>query len=54
MTTSQSQSLSSQLEIDQQKVTQNLINYVENFKFPYINDINNYERLLKIGQGTFG
>uniref|UniRef100_A0A914V526 Protein kinase domain-containing protein n=1 Tax=Plectus sambesii TaxID=2011161 RepID=A0A914V526_9BILA len=41
-------------ELDQQKVTQPLINYVENVHFPYINDFNNYERIVKIGQGTFG
>lgn len=41
-------------ELDQQKVTQALINYVENAHFPYINDFNNYERIVKIGQGTFG
>uniref|UniRef100_A0A0K0CTJ9 Protein kinase domain-containing protein n=1 Tax=Angiostrongylus cantonensis TaxID=6313 RepID=A0A0K0CTJ9_ANGCA len=26
----------------------------QEFKFPYINDVSNYEKLLKIGQGTFG
>ncbi|VDL87375.1 unnamed protein product [Nippostrongylus brasiliensis] len=44
-------------EMDRQKVkfvTNSLIKYVEDFKFPYISDVSNYEKLLKIGQGTFG
>ncbi|KAK5964575.1 hypothetical protein GCK32_010835 [Trichostrongylus colubriformis] len=41
-------------EMDRQKVNPSLIKYVEDFKFPYISDVSNYEKLLKIGQGTFG
>lgn len=40
--------------MNRQKVTPELINYMENFKFPFINDVTNYEKLVKIGQGTFG
>uniref|UniRef100_F1KZW2 Cell division protein kinase 9 n=1 Tax=Ascaris suum TaxID=6253 RepID=F1KZW2_ASCSU len=40
--------------MNRQKVTPELINYVENFKFPFINDVSNYEKIAKIGQGTFG
>lgn len=36
------------------QVNQSLIKYIEEFKFPYISDVSNYEKLLKIGQGTFG
>ena len=28
--------------------------YMENFKFPYIDEVNKYEKLGKIGHGTFG
>lgn len=36
------------------KVTQQLLSYIDNFKFPFISDVHNYEKLAKIGQGTFG
>ncbi|KAJ1361526.1 P-TEFb-associated cyclin-dependent protein kinase Cdk9 [Parelaphostrongylus tenuis] len=36
------------------EVNPSLIKYIEEFKFPYISDVSNYEKLLKIGQGTFG
>lgn len=36
------------------QVTRQLQEYMDNFKAPYINDVQNYERLQKIGQGTFG
>ncbi|CAJ0594200.1 unnamed protein product [Cylicocyclus nassatus] len=41
-------------EMDRQKVNPALIKYIEEFKFPYITDVSNYEKLIKIGQGTFG
>ena len=28
--------------------------YMENFKFPYIDEVNKYEKVGKIGHGTFG
>lgn len=28
--------------------------YDDNFNYPYCQDINKYEKLCKIGQGTFG
>ena len=28
--------------------------YTENYKFPYINEVNKYEKMGKIGHGTFG
>ena len=28
--------------------------YMENYKFPYIDEVNKYEKLGKIGHGTFG
>lgn len=31
-----------------------LLTYIDSFHFPYLNDVTNYEKLLKIGQGTFG
>ena len=40
--------------LDRCKITPQLLNYVEHFKYPYVNDVVMYERLLKIGQGTFG
>ncbi|VDN51387.1 unnamed protein product [Dracunculus medinensis] len=36
------------------QVTPELIQYVDSFKFPYMNDVSKYEKLTKIGQGTFG
>uniref|UniRef100_A0A914EKZ1 Protein kinase domain-containing protein n=1 Tax=Acrobeloides nanus TaxID=290746 RepID=A0A914EKZ1_9BILA len=36
------------------KITPQLLNYIDNFKYPYISDVSCYEKLLKIGQGTFG
>ncbi|VDM56226.1 unnamed protein product [Angiostrongylus costaricensis] len=50
----QSTSQALEEEMERQKVTPTLIKYIEEFKFPYINDVSNYEKLLKIGQGTFG
>ncbi|VDM99790.1 unnamed protein product [Thelazia callipaeda] len=35
-------------------VTPELMKYTEKFVFPFINDVTNYEKLAKIGQGTFG
>lgn len=29
-------------------------NYVESFSFPYCNEATKYEKVCKIGQGTFG
>ncbi|VDN95196.1 unnamed protein product [Brugia pahangi] len=40
--------------MDRQKVTPELMRYTEKFEFPYITDVTNYEKLAKIGQGTFG
>ncbi|KAL3990068.1 Cyclin-dependent kinase 9 domain protein [Acanthocheilonema viteae] len=40
--------------MNRQKVTPELMRYTERFEFPYITDITNYEKLAKIGQGTFG
>lgn len=31
-----------------------LLSYIDTFQFPYLNDVTNYEKVLKIGQGTFG
>ncbi|KAH7727623.1 CMGC/CDK/CDK9 protein kinase [Aphelenchoides avenae] len=31
-----------------------LLSYIDTFQFPYLNDVTNYEKILKIGQGTFG
>ncbi len=28
--------------------------YIENFEYPFCDDVNKYEKLSKIGQGTFG
>ena len=28
--------------------------YLENYKFPYIDEVNKYEKMGKIGHGTFG
>lgn len=36
------------------QVTPELMRYTERFEFPYITDVTNYEKLAKIGQGTFG
>ncbi|PAV85573.1 hypothetical protein WR25_24960 isoform A [Diploscapter pachys] len=41
-------------KMDNCRVTRQLQEYMDNFKAPYINDVQNYERLQKIGQGTFG
>uniref|UniRef100_A0A1I7VPV0 CMGC/CDK/CDK9 protein kinase n=1 Tax=Loa loa TaxID=7209 RepID=A0A1I7VPV0_LOALO len=40
--------------MNRQKVTPELMKYTERFEFPYITDVTNYEKLAKIGQGTFG
>ncbi|CAD6187623.1 unnamed protein product [Caenorhabditis auriculariae] len=37
-----------------EKVTKDLLHYMETCKYPFINDVNCYEKLQKIGQGTFG
>uniref|UniRef100_A0A914H1F0 Protein kinase domain-containing protein n=1 Tax=Globodera rostochiensis TaxID=31243 RepID=A0A914H1F0_GLORO len=39
---------------EQCRISQKLLNYVENFNYPYVSDVTYYEQLLKIGQGTFG
>ncbi|KAK0428806.1 hypothetical protein QR680_011016 [Steinernema hermaphroditum] len=41
-------------EADRQRVTPELLKYMTEFNFPYIDDIDKYERIDKIGQGTFG
>ncbi|KAF8368326.1 cdk-9, partial [Pristionchus pacificus] len=40
--------------IEKTKVTTSLLDYIDKFKLPYMNDVSCYEKLLKIGQGTFG
>jgi hypothetical protein len=41
--------------LDDCKISPKLLNYIENFNYPYVNDVQMfYEQLLKIGQGTFG
>lgn len=35
-------------------ITSKMLDYMGNFNFLYVNDVSCYERLLKIGQGTFG
>ncbi|VDN07540.1 unnamed protein product [Thelazia callipaeda] len=40
--------------MNRQMVTPELMRYLETFEFPFINDVTNYEKLAKIGQGTFG
>lgn len=41
--------------LEECKVSDKLIKYMENFDYPYVNDVQiYYEQLLKIGQGTFG
>ncbi|KRZ47402.1 Cyclin-dependent kinase 9-B [Trichinella nativa] len=34
--------------------SQSLVKYLEDCTFPYIADVNKYEKIIKIGQGTFG
>uniref|UniRef100_A0A5S6R3L7 Protein kinase domain-containing protein n=1 Tax=Trichuris muris TaxID=70415 RepID=A0A5S6R3L7_TRIMR len=34
--------------------SQNLIKYLEDFNFPYIEDVGKFEKIIKVGQGTFG
>ncbi|TKR62243.1 hypothetical protein L596_026231 [Steinernema carpocapsae] len=41
-------------EAGRQRVTPDLINFMSDFQFPYLEDIDKYERVNKIGQGTFG
>ncbi|CAJ0573238.1 unnamed protein product, partial [Mesorhabditis spiculigera] len=36
------------------RVDSRMYGYMSEFNYPYINDVNNYERVQKIGQGTFG
>lgn len=40
--------------IDKFQITPKLLTYINAFKFPYVQDVDAYEKLLKIGQGTFG
>uniref|UniRef100_A0A915MR08 T-complex protein 1 subunit gamma n=1 Tax=Meloidogyne javanica TaxID=6303 RepID=A0A915MR08_MELJA len=41
--------------LEECKISTKLVNYIENFNYPYVNDVQLfYEQLLKIGQGTFG
>lgn len=40
--------------MEKTKVTPSLLAYMDKFKLPYMNDVSCYEKLLKIGQGTFG
>lgn len=40
--------------MDNCKVTTSLMKYVDEFKFPYMTDVNQYDKIAKIGQGTFG
>jgi hypothetical protein len=39
---------------DNSKHTTTLMNKLEDFDFPYCRDVSVYEKLTKIGQGTFG
>lgn len=41
-------------EMNNTRVTSHLLNYIHTARFPYINDVSVYEKLQKIGQGTFG
>ncbi|VDK54692.1 unnamed protein product [Gongylonema pulchrum] len=41
-------------QMDQQKVTPELLEYMKNFQSPYMKDVSAFERLAKIGEGTFG
>lgn len=44
-----------QKTLEECKITPKLMSYIENFNYPYVNDVQTYyEQLLKIGQGTFG
>lgn len=38
----------------QQQQQQQLVNKLEDFEFPYCDDVAKYEKIAKIGQGTFG
>ncbi|KAI1728956.1 protein kinase domain-containing protein [Ditylenchus destructor] len=40
--------------LEKSRITPKILSYMESFKFPYSHDVTNYEKLLKIGQGTFG
>jgi hypothetical protein len=40
--------------LEECKVSTNMISYIEKFNYPYANDVNAYELVQKIGQGTFG
>ncbi|VDP08872.1 unnamed protein product [Soboliphyme baturini] len=35
-------------------LSQSLLKYLEEYDFPYMKDVNKYEKIIKIGQGTFG
>uniref|UniRef100_A0A915KVG5 Protein kinase domain-containing protein n=1 Tax=Romanomermis culicivorax TaxID=13658 RepID=A0A915KVG5_ROMCU len=35
-------------------ISNTLLKYVEDFSFPFISDVNQYDKQVKIGQGTFG
>uniref|UniRef100_A0A1I7Y5Z3 Protein kinase domain-containing protein n=1 Tax=Steinernema glaseri TaxID=37863 RepID=A0A1I7Y5Z3_9BILA len=41
-------------EADRQRVTPELLTYMAEFNFPYMANIDKYERIAKIGQGSFG
>ncbi|CAI4223762.1 unnamed protein product [Auanema sp. JU1783] len=36
------------------RVTSSLLEYIQKTKFPYMKDVSSYEKLQKVGQGTFG
>lgn len=48
------QSLNIKEIMDKFQITPKLLTYINEFKFPYVQDVDAYEKLLKIGQGTFG
>ncbi|KRZ37120.1 Cyclin-dependent kinase 9 [Trichinella pseudospiralis] len=42
------------LVVESRMASQSLVKYLEDCTFPYIADVNNNEKIIKIGQGTFG
>ncbi|KRX91007.1 Cyclin-dependent kinase 9-B, partial [Trichinella pseudospiralis] len=42
------------LVVESRMASQSLVKYLEDCTFPYIADVNKYEKIIKIGQGTFG
>ncbi|KRX55374.1 Cyclin-dependent kinase 9 [Trichinella sp. T9] len=42
------------LVVESTMASQSLVKYLEDCTFPYIADVNKYEKIIKIGQGTFG